>query len=84
MYIHEEWGTIFEIGDSVKYRNIRGIVTDAVLPTKNKFGYCSSEQFSGYYRIIDSNNKQFIDYHYVFELDREGDRERKLNNLLNG
>jgi len=70
-------GPIFEIGDFIKskHRDIRGKVIKVDLPSRNK---------AGYYTIIDSNNKKYLDYHYIFELDIQEERERKLNNLLNG
>jgi hypothetical protein len=82
MYIHEEWGPIFEIGDFIKskHRDIRGKVIEVDLPKINQEGY----YIVGYYTIIDSNNKKYLDYHYIFELDIQRERERKLNNLLNG
>jgi hypothetical protein len=78
MYIHEKWGPIFEIGDFIKskHRDIRGKVIEVDLPKINQ---------AGHYTIMDSNrNKEYLDYHYVFELDIQEERERKLNNLLNG
>jgi hypothetical protein len=77
MYIHEEWGTIFDIGDFVKskYRkNIIGLVIEVILPKKDE---------PGYYKIRNINGIEYFDYHYVFELDIEKEREKKLNNLLN-
>lgn len=67
---------IFKIGDPVKYRDFRGKIIKITPPTST----CS-----GYYKISFMENgveKYFEDYHYVFELDIQEDRNQKINELL--
>ena len=35
------------------------------------------------YKVKYDDNKEYFDYHYIFELDREKERDNKLNSLLN-
>jgi len=53
MYIHEEWGPIFEIGDFIKskHRDIRGKVIEVDLPKINQ---------AGHYTIIEIKNTLII------------------------
>jgi hypothetical protein len=74
MYIHEKWGTIFEIGDPVIYRSIKGIVEQVDLPTQHE---------PGYYTIRLDDGQLFTEYHYTFELDIESYRDKKIDLILN-
>lgn len=72
MHLNKKWGIIFEIGDFIKYRNQRGKVIYVQEPTYEEVGY---------YKIINQNGLEFIDYFYCFELDKEYNRDYKLKEL---
>jgi len=66
---------MFDIGYLIRYRKYRGEVTEVTPPNGNK---------AGYYKIrLHETDKDFVDYHYVFQLDLEKIREIKINNILN-
>ena len=72
MFFDNNFVNLFEIGDYVKFRNIRGVVIE--------FSYPASSQ-PGYYKILKDDGNEFIDYHYVFNIDIERIRQNKLKEL---
>ncbi len=67
-----------EIGDFVKYRKYRGQVIEITDPYTCPY---TGEPEPGSITIITKAGYEFMDYHYVFELDREKMREEKLKVL---
>jgi len=79
MFIDKEHGTMFEIGEWIVHSISRfgihhksGIVLEAHLPINGD---------AGWYKILMDNGNEFIDYHYVFELDVQRTREERLKEL---
>ena len=74
-----EHGLMFEIGEWIVYYRFgiyhkSGIVLEAHYPINGD---------AGWYRILMDDGNEFIDYHYVFELDVLKDRQAKrINKLL--
>jgi hypothetical protein len=67
-----------EMGDFVKYRKYRGQVIEITDPYTCHY---TGEPEPGSITIITKVGYEFMDYHYVFELDREKMREEKLKVL---
>ena len=78
MTFDKNFGYLFDIGDYVFFRSKRGIVIESQLPKICEF---TGDAESGYYKILCHDGEEFIDYHYVFELDIEYIREQKLKKL---
>lgn len=77
MFIDKEHGTMFEIGEWIVYYRFgihhkSGIVLEAHYPINGD---------AGWYKILMDNGNEFIDYHYVFELDKQRTREERLKEL---
>lgn len=74
MFFHKKWGTIFDVGDYVTFRNKGGIVTSVTLP---------NDKEPGYYEVKLNNGILLVDYHYCFKLDIEETRNKKIDLILN-
>ena len=77
MFIDKEHGTMFEIGEWIVYYRFgiyhkSGIVLEAHYPIDGN---------SGWYKILMDDGNEFIDYHYVFELDVQRTREERLKKI---
>ena len=77
MFIDKEHGTMFEIGEWIVYYRFgiyhkSGIVLEANYPNDGN---------AGWYKILMDDGNEFIDYHYVFELDIQRTREEKLKKI---
>jgi hypothetical protein len=66
------------IGDFVKYRSHRGQIIDIIEPYICPYGRSSEP---GSITIVREDGSEFMDYHYVFELDIEKMRDDKLKKL---
>jgi hypothetical protein len=67
-----------EMGDFVKYRKYRGQVIEITDPYTCPY---TGAPEPGSITIVTKVGYEFMDYHYVFELDREKMREEKLKVL---
>jgi len=66
------------IGDFVKYRSHRGQIIDMIEPSNCPY---TGAPEPGSITIEREDGSEFMDYHYVFELDIEKMREWKLKEL---
>jgi hypothetical protein len=73
----------FKIGDLIRYKSsivsfskYRGKVIEVIQRTNSKHGYYTIEY------IEDGLKKKFVDYDYVFELDIQAIRSKKLEKIL--
>jgi len=66
------------IGDFVKYKSHRGQIIDIREPSTCPY---TGDPEPGSITIEREDGSEFMDYHYVFELDIEKIRECKLNSI---
>jgi len=79
MYFDKYFGTLFEIGDPVFFRNKRGIIIETKQPKICQF---TAKKSAGYYKLKCHDGIIYNDYHYVFKLDTQYYRDKKLEALL--